>query len=58
MLKKIKIICILVFLVLSFENNLTKNVNIKIKSPTGIKKAPIKELIKRIAIKTSNGLYK
>ena len=58
MLKKIKIICILVFLVLSFENNLTKNVNIKIISPKGIRKAPIKELAKRIAIKTSNGLYK
>ena len=55
---KLDIICSPFFSVLFFENNLIKNVNIKTKSPKGIRKAPIKELTKRIAIKTSNGLYK
>ncbi|MBQ9149486.1 hypothetical protein IJX73_01000 [bacterium] len=55
---KFDIICSPFFPVLFFENNLIKKIDIKIKSPKGIRKAPIKELINRIIIKISNGLAK
>ena len=55
---KFDIICSSFFFILFFENNLIKKIDIKIKSPKGIRKALIKELAKRTAIKTSNGLYK
>lgn len=57
-INKFGIICSSFFFVLFFENNLIKKIDIKIKSPKGIRKAPTKELINRIIIKISNGLAK